>query len=365
MTFRAVPSTITSPYVSVAPPVLADVPASERDPVPTVMTLQKGPLSVIGAGSAGGYEGDLIGRIQQYAERCVQMIRHERFDVVHAHDWVTFPAGMAIAAQFGKPLVVHVHSTEFDRSGERVNQPVYDIERQGMHAAQTVLAVSHLTRRIIVERYGVAPEKVRVVHNGIDMARSNGLHHANGRAGGQKTVLFLGRLTRQKGASFFVQAAAKVLARQNNVRFLIAGWGDLGPQTITQVAALGLGRHIRFTGFLQGAEVEQAYRMADVYVMPSVSEPFGLTALEAIRHGVPVILSKNSGVAEVLPHGALKVDFWDVDRMADQIQAVLNHPELGEALRRSAGSEIRTLTWDAAARKCCEVYAEQMELCPN
>ena len=178
-------------------------------------------------------------------------------------------------------------------------------------------------------------------------------------------MLFLGRLTMQKGASYFVQAAAKVLARRQDVRFIIAGWGDLGPAVVEQVAALGLGGHVHFAGFLRGPEVEAVYRMSDLYVMPSVSEPFGLTALEAIRHGVPVIVSKNSGVAEVLSQGALKVDFWDIDRMADGILAVLGRPELGEALRRAAGAEIRGLTWDLAARKCLAVYEEQMEMCCN
>jgi glycogen synthase len=366
MTFAAVPSAMTRPYASggcgggggrmAAPP---------GDLVPTMMTLRKGPLSVIGAGAAGGYEGDLIHRIEQYAERCVDKVRGERFDVIHAHDWVTLPAGEAIAARSHRPLVAHIHSTEFDRSGERVNPPVYDIERRGMEAADGVIAVSRLTRRMIVERYGIAPQKVRVIHNGIDPTPPAPRPRVAGRPAGEKTVLFLGRLTMQKGASFFVRAAARILERRRDVRFVIVGWGDLGPQIVEQVAALGLGAQVRFAGFLRGDEVEQAYRMADVYVMPSVSEPFGLTALEAVRHGVPVILSKNSGVAEVLPRGALKVDFWDIEKMADRILAVLDRPALGEALRRAAGSEVRKLTWEAAARKCLEVYEERMALGVN
>jgi glycosyltransferase involved in cell wall biosynthesis len=364
MTFKAVPSTIVSPYPAAG---LAATGRTTPAGDPVVLTLKRGPLCVMGAGAAGGYEGDLISRVELYAKRCDEMTQDESFDVVHAHDWVTFPAGMRIAARSGKPLVVHVHSTEFDRSGENINHPVYQIERRGMRAARTIIAVSHLTKRTVVERYGVPPEKVRVAHNGIDLGRAPaaapaGRPDGNGRA---KTVLFLGRLTMQKGASFFVNAAARILARRDDVRFIIAGWGDLGPQTVEQVAAMGLGAKVRFTGFLRGPEVEQAYRMADVYVMPSVSEPFGLTALEAIRQGVPVILSKNSGVAEVLPHGALKVDFWDVDRMADQVLSVLDRPDLRESLRRSGAAEIRALTWDRTARRCLDVYQEQMAECLN
>jgi glycosyltransferase involved in cell wall biosynthesis len=355
MTLMAVPSRITSPYASaghVWPGRTAADPERRGG-----MLAGDAVLCVLGVGAAGGYEGDLIGRIQDYANRCLGMTEGEPFDVIHAHDWVTYPAGMAIAARTGKPLVVHVHSTEFDRSGDAVNQPVYDIERAGMKAASAVIAVSHLTKRVIVERYGIAPEKVRVVHNGVQ-PREGPVPVRSDR--GEKTVLFLGRITMQKGPGFFVSAAARVLEKQNNVRFLMAGWGDLGPQVVERVAAMGISRWFRFAGFLRGAEVEQAYRAADVYVMPSVSEPFGLTALEAVQWGVPVILSKNSGVAEVLPQGALKVDFWDVNGMADRILALLRRPALAEALCRNASAAARLLTWDEAAKKCLGVYHEQV-----
>lgn len=360
MAFKSVPSSLTSPYQYTGRPreeagagVAAKRAALAADP-----SRSQAGLQIVGAGASGGYEGDLLGRIGDYAQRCLGLARGETFDIVHAHDWVTFPAGAAIAAESGKPLVVQVHSTEFDRSGENVNRPVHEIEHQGMHAAQAIIAVSHMTKRIIVQRYGVPAEKVRVVHNGIDP--KHGAEAPRPR-NGDKTVLFMGRLTMQKGPEFFVRAAARVLTRLSNVRFIVAGWGDLGPQIVEQVAAMGLGTKVRFAGFLRGAEVEQAYRMADVYVMPSVSEPFGLTALEAIQHGVPVVLSKNSGVAEVLHRGALKVDFWDVEQMADKILAVLRHPALGEAVCRHGAEEIRPLTWDEAARKCVGIYREQVE----
>ena len=355
--FLAVPSHVTSPYGQM--PAEPWSPARLEAPLVRAMNYVAAPspsLHVVGTGAAGGYEGDLIGRIEEYAARCNEITRDESFDVIHAHDWVTFPAGLAIAARSGKPLVVHVHSTEFDRSGERVNQPVYDIERRGMHGAQAVIAVSERTKQTIVTRYGVPADKVRVVHNGIEPA---GPAPAAPNGNGEKTVLFLGRITMQKGPEFFVRAAERVLSKRNHIRFIMAGWGDLGPRTVEQVAAMGLGMRVRFTGFLRGDEVQRAYRASNVYVMPSVSEPFGLTALEAIQHGVPVVLSKTSGAAEVLRRGSLQVDFWDVDRMADMILALLNRPELSEAVLRDATAEIRRLTWDEAARKCVEVYAEQ------
>ena len=363
LTLWAVPSHVTSPYGQMPaepwPPARLETPLGRE--VKAVVTPSPG-LHVVGTGAAGGYEGNLIARIEEYAARCNEITKDESFDVIHAHDWVTFPAGLAIAARSGKPLVVHVHSTEFDRSGETVNQPVYDIERRGMHGAQAIIAVSHRTKQTIVERYGVAPDKVRVVHNGIDPA---GPSSSAPNGNGEKTVLFLGRLTMQKGPEFFVRAAQRVLSKRNGVRFVMAGWGDLGPRTVEQVAAMGLGARVRFTGFLRGDEVRRAYRAANVYVMPSVSEPFGLTALEAIQHGVPVVISKTSGAAEVLRRGALLVDFWDVDRMADMILALLNHPELSEAVLRAGAAECRRLTWAEAASKCVEVYEEHVGTLKN
>lgn len=353
--FLPVPSAVRSPYASAGwsgPTGVVGVGGEMSETI-------EPSLRVIGTGAAGGYEGNLIRRITEYADRCVQMTRDEPFEIIHAHDWVTFPAGLAIAAQTGRPLVAHVHSTEFDRSGEQVNQAVYDVERAGARGAAAVIAVSHLTERILVERYGLDPAKVRVVHNGIESARAPAAGARAERR--EKTVLFLGRITMQKGPEFFVRAAEKVLQRMDNVKFVVAGWGDLGPRLIDMVVRMGLGRKVVFTGFLRGKEVDRAYRMADVYVMPSVSEPFGLTALEAIRHGVPVILSRNSGVAEVLWNGALKCDFWDVDTMADKILAVLNRPGLAESLRREGAREIRSLTWESAARKCLRVYEEVTE----
>ena len=275
--------------------------------------------------------------------------------MIHAHDWVTFPAAVALAAELQKPLIVHIHATEYDRSGEYINDEVCEIERQGIQAASAVIAVSHFTAGILADRYGVPCDKIRVVYNGIDQRQIAPRPYNRRR---EATVLFMGRITYQKGPEFFVRAAEQVLKKSSNVRFVMAGWGDLAPGIIEMVAARKLGTKIHFTGFLRGDQVDNAYRMSDLYVMPSVSEPFGLTALEAIQYRLPVILSKTTGVGEVLRDGALKIDFWDVNKMADQIVSVLKNPTLAESLSTNALNEIRNLTWDAAARKCLSVYNE-------
>ena len=218
-----------------------------------------------------------------------------------------------------------------------------------------VIAVSHLTKSIIVERYGIRAGKVTVAHNGIEWA---GPEPPPRRPHRTRVVLFLGRITMQKGPEFFLRTAAYVLARMDHVKFIVAGWGDMGPHLVELAANMGLGRKVFFTGFLRGKQVESAFRHADVYIMPSVSEPFGLTALEAVRYGVPVIISRNSGAAEVLLRGALKVDFWDVYDTADKVLAVLNNPTLADELRRHAAAEVRRLTWDKTARRCVHVYAQ-------
>lgn len=341
VTFQRVPASVPNPY---------EAGSSQG----SVWARRRPSVCVIGAGAVGGYDGNLVARVWEYAERCARLVEDEPFDVIHAHDWVTFPAGMLIAARSGKPLVVHVHATEFDRSGASPNPAIYDIEHQGVHQAVAVIAVSRLTKGILVDRYQVPASKVQVVHNGV--AQEPVPKASSRKDSDKKVVLFLGRITRQKGPQYFVDAAAAVLKKFEEARFVIAGWGDLAPRMIEKVAALGLGHKIFFAGFLAGEQVGRAYRMADVYVMPSVSEPFGLTALEAIQQGVPVIVSKTSGVAEVVTQGALKVDFWDVNELANQIAAVLEHRELADELRSQGRREIRGLTWDVAAQQCLRVY---------
>jgi glycogen synthase len=309
---------------------------------------------VEGAALGEHYGGNLIGEVNRYASLLAGFAPQIDFDVVHAHDWMTFPAGLAASRMTGKPLVVHVHSTEFDRSGERVNQFVYDIERAGMHGAAQVIAVSNLTRNLCISRYGVPSEKVTVVYNAIDM--DNTVAEGPVRFGSEdRIVLFLGRITMQKGPEYFVAAAKKVLEKIDNVKFVMAGSGDMFRRVIELAAGLGIGHKILFTGFLRGDNVEKIFRMADLFVMPSVSEPFGLVPLEAINQNVPVIISKQSGVSEVITH-ALKVDFWDIDEMANKIIAVLRHAPLRETLRKHAHFEIRKFSWHDASQACFEVY---------
>jgi glycogen(starch) synthase len=302
------------------------------------------------------YNGDMYTEVHRYAAVAAQLSLSEQFDIIHAHDWMTYPAAIAVAAITGKPLVVQVHSTEFDRSGEHVNQFIYDIERKGMHAADRVIAVSHLTRNIIISRYGVPGEKVEVVYNAVDR-NGQGLNLPEvGIEKDEKIVLFLGRITMQKGPEYFLAAAKKVLEQYERVKFVMAGSGDMMRRTIEMAAGLGIGQKVLFTGFLHGEDVEKIYRMADLYVMPSVSEPFGIAPLEALNHDVPVIISKQSGVAEVLTH-VLKVDFWDVDEMANKIIAVLKYSPLQMTLREHGNFEVRRMQWKDSAQRCAQIYS--------
>ncbi len=305
--------------------------------------------------SAAHYQGDMIEEVRRYAHLVTNLVGHHHFDIIHAHDWMTYPAGLALAKATKKPLVVHIHSTEFDRSGPHVNQAVYDIERQGMHAADRVIAVSHLTKGICTARYGIDSDKIEVVYNAILNGRLSVNGHRVTIAKDEKIVLFLGRITMQKGPEYFLAAAKKVLGVMSNVKFIMAGSGDLTRKTIELAAAMGIGHKVLFPGFLRGQDVEKVYRMADLYVMPSVSEPFGIAPLEAMSNDVPVIISKQSGVSELLTH-VLSVDFWDIDEMANKIVAVLKHPPLQSTLRQHGNFEVRKLSWQDAAQQCIKVY---------
>jgi glycogen(starch) synthase len=305
------------------------------------------------------YGPDIRAEVHRYAAQVMKVAETEEFDVIHAHDWMTFPAGIAVAAHTGKPLVVQVHSTEFDRSGEHVNQYVYDIERQGMHAATVIIAVSNYTRNIIINRYGVPPEKVEVVYNGIEF---NGhVETSFPRPWPDKTVLFLGRLTMQKGPEYFLFAAKRVLEKMDNVKFVMAGDGDMLYRSIELAANLGIGHKVFFTRFLRGADVDRAYQLADLYVMPSVSEPFGIAPLEALQHNVPVLLSKTSGIAETF-RNALKVDFWDINEMANKMVAVLRYQPLQDMLRIEGRKEALRFRWEDSAARMSEIYQKAMTM---
>jgi glycogen(starch) synthase len=308
------------------------------------------------SGGPAPYGPNIQEEVQRYARKVLTATESESFDIIHAHDWMTFPAGVALATHTGKPLVVQVHSTEFDRSGEHVNQYVYDIERWGMHAANKVITVSNYTRNIVVNRYGVPPEKVEVVYNGIDFSDSGaGAAPPPESTRQDKVVLFLGRITMQKGPEYFLHAAKRVLEKENNVRFIMAGDGDKLHGIIDLAAWLGIGHKVFFTRFLRGADVHRVYQMADLYVMPSVSEPFGIAPLEALQHNVPVLISKTSGIAETF-RNALKVDFWDIDEMANKIVAVLRRPPLQEMLRVNGRREALRFRWEDSAARVNEIY---------
>jgi len=306
------------------------------------------------------YSTDMYSEVHRYAAIAAELAHNRQFDVVHAHDWMTYPAGVAVAATSGRPLVIHVHSTEFDRSGEHVNQMIYDIEREGMERADKIITVSHFTRNIVISRYGISGDKVEVVYNRVERSGSWSLDET-GIDKDEKIVLFLGRITMQKGPEYFLQAAKKVLGVMDNVKFVMAGSGDLMHRSIEMAAELGIGHKVLFTGFLRGEDVQKIYKMADLYVMPSVSEPFGIAPLEALDNDVPVIISKQSGVSEVLMH-ALKVDFWDVKEIANKIIAVLKFPPLQMTLRSHGNFEVRRLRWKDAAAKCARIYDETLAL---
>ena len=303
---------------------------------------------------SGRYGANLMQEVEHYAVVAAQIALelNGKFDVIHAHDWLTYRAGILAKEISGKPLVVHVHATEFDRSGENINRSVFEIEQQGMAAADRVIAVSNLTRSIVVERYGISADKVEVVHNAV-MAEERAISVK--RDSSLKTVTYLGRITYQKGPDYFIDAAAKVLARTDDIRFVMAGSGDLFQRSVRRVAALGLERNFSFPGFLRGGEVRQMLAQSDVYVMPSVSEPFGISPLEAMRENVPVIISKQSGVAEILKH-AIKVDFWDTDAIADAIYGLLRYRPAARVVVENGRREVDSLSWKDAARSIAKIY---------
>lgn len=298
------------------------------------------------------YGSNLFEEVERFAKQAEMIAKEEDFDIIHAHDWMTFKAGMAAKRASGKPLVVHVHATEFDRTGGLgANESVYRIEKEGMERADAVIAVSNYTKQKIVEHYGIPEPKINVVHNAIDKEDIPKLNVEKR----HKTVLYLGRITLQKGPDYFIAAAKKALEADPDIRFIVAGSGDMEPRIIEQTAQLGIADKVAFAGFLQNEDTHQAYRMADLYVLPSVSEPFGITPLEAVMNNTPVIISKQSGVKEVLKH-CLQVDFWDVNQMANKMVAALRYREMRSELQRNSYEEVSRLSWSKSAQRCIEVY---------
>ncbi|MBN1951313.1 MAG: glycosyltransferase family 4 protein [Bacteroidales bacterium] len=303
---------------------------------------------------SGGYGTNLFQEISNYAIVSSQLARNMKFDIIHAHDWLTYPAGIAAKEVSGKPLVIHVHATDFDRSGGSVNPGVFEIEKRGMEVADMIIAVSNLTRNTIIQNYGIDPDKVVTVYNAVEPAE-NWLQADKGRTGNDRIVTFLGRVTLQKGPEYFIEAANLVLHHMKNVRFVMAGSGELLVRSIHRIAELGIGNRFHFTGFLKGDDVKRMFALSDVYVMPSVSEPFGISPLEAMQSNVPVIISRQSGVSEILQH-AIKIDFWDIHAMADAIYGILNYDGLSKFFRKYGKSEVDNLKWENTASKVKDIY---------
>ena len=336
------------PYVDGAP-VPAEPPRTFGDSVQSATSAEQ-----LGSFKSGGlYDPDLGAKVIEFSKIAAKIALLENFDVIHAHDWMTFLAGVEVKKATGKPLVVHVHSLQYDRAGAADRGWVFDLEKYGMDEADRIIPVSHYTGHIIETHYGVDPAKIRPVHNGADPVHA----FATRKKFPEKLVLFLGRLTSQKGPEFFLETASRVIAENPRVRFVVAGTGDKLRPLIESGAFRGLGGHFHFTGFLDKEKVMDLLSMTDVYCMPSVSEPFGLSALEAAQFGIPAVISRQSGVAEVL-QGALKADFWDVELMAKHINDLLTDDDLRQRVIEQAKHDIEASTWDAAAAKVMKVYGE-------
>lgn len=303
---------------------------------------------------SGKYGHDLLHEIYNYSIVAGVIARDNEFDVIHAHDWLAYPAGIAAKKVSGKPLVIHVHATDFDRSGGSVNPQVYAIEKEGMDAADQIITVSNLTRSVVIEKYGIDPEKVTTVYNAVEpLTKEEKIRLKKGVD--EKIVTFLGRITMQKGPEYFVEAAHLVLQKMNNVRFVMAGSGDMMNAMVRRAAELKITDRFHFTGFLKGDDVFEMFRMSDVFVMPSVSEPFGIVPLEAMQSDVPVIISNQSGVSEIVDY-AIKIDYWDTYAMADAIYGLLNYPALHHMFQKHGKEEVNQLQWKNSAARVREVY---------
>ncbi len=304
-------------------------------------------------GFSGRYPDNLLEEISNY-EAAASVIAHAYpFDIIHSHDWLTYPAGIFAKQITGKPLVIHVHATDFDRSRGNVNPTVYGIEKRGMDTADHIITVSDLTREIVIEKYHIDPNKVSTVHNAVEPLANVDTFVKEPRK--DKIVTFLGRITMQKGPEYFVEAAARVLEKTRHVRFVMAGSGDMMNQMIHLVAQRGIADKFHFTGFLKGSEVHNMLAQSDVYMMPSVSEPFGISPLEAMQVGTPTIISKQSGCAEILTH-AIKTDYWDIDAMADAIYSIVKYPAMYKSLREEGRAEVNRITWEDAGKKVRAIY---------
>lgn len=304
---------------------------------------------------SGKYPDNLLEEINNYSIVAGVIARTYDFDIIHSHDWLTYAAGLHAKTVTGKPLVIHVHATDFDRSGGNVNPMVYNIEKNGMDHADHIICVSNLTRRIVIEKYHQDPSKVSTVHNAVEPLSPEKIAIERLTKVPEKVVTFLGRITMQKGPEYFVEAASQVLKNSNHIRFVMAGSGDMMNKMIRLVADRGIAHKFHFTGFLKGKQVYEMLNSSDVYVMPSVSEPFGISPLEAMQCGVPSIISNQSGCSEILQN-VIKTDYWDVDAMADAIYSICTHPGIAEYLKEEGKKEVDEIKWEYAGQKVRDIY---------
>ncbi len=304
------------------------------------------------------YGPDIYSEVFRYEQVARVIARQEDFDVIHVHDWMTIPAGIEARNVAGKPLIIHIHALESDRSAMRLNERIFGIERLGMMEADHVIAVSHYTKKKIVDQYRIPYDKISVIHNAVSRSESHQRYQVK-KDPSRKYVLFLGRITFQKGPDYFLEAARKILSKNSDIHFIMAGSGDMMQRVKEKVIQLKIEDKIYFTGFLRDIDVEKAYVMSDLYVMPSVSEPFGITALEAIMYDVPVIVSKQSGVTEVI-RNCPRVDFWNTDELAEKIVEILENDTLRDEIVRHCREELKDVNWKIAAEKIINVYQQLM-----
>lgn len=306
-----------------------------------------------------GLKGNsLMERVFLYAKKAPNIASKSVHSIIHAHDWLTYPAGIEAKKFSKRPLISHIHATEYDRSGETINRDIFEIEKEGFHKSDMIVAVSGRTRKSVIEKYGIDPDKVKVVHNGVDFVETNeNLPHNLEvlKSRGYSIVLFVGRITFQKGPDYFVNMAEKVLKFEPKTFFVVSGSGDMEDQMIREVSKKGITNNFLFCGFLRGKELNGVFRAADIFVMPSVSEPFGIVPLEAMLANTPVLISKESGVSEVISC-ALKSNFWDVDDMTDKAVSVLRNKKLHRQLSLSGKKEVKTIHWKKAADSLISLY---------
>ena len=309
---------------------------------------------------SGKYPQNLMEEINNYSIVAGVIARTAQFDVIHSHDWLTYPAGIHAKQVSGKPLVIHVHATDYDRSRGNVNPTVFGIEKDGMNQADHIITVSEHTRRTVIEKYGISPDKVSTVHNAVEPLPEDYLKIEK-TPRKEKIVTFLGRITMQKGPEYFVEAAAMVLKKVHNVRFVMAGGGDMMEKMIRLAARRGISDRFHFIGFLRGKEVYEMYKNSDVFIMPSVSEPFGIAPLEAMQMGVPSIISNQSGCAEILSN-VIKVDYWDVNEMANAIYSIITYPAMFRQLQERGLEEVGQIVWKKAGTKVINIYKKLTKL---